>query len=597
MAILAACAMALPAAALAQGQASTDWGYSGGPASDHYSALTQITAANVANLQEAWRFPMDLGGLESQPTKIGDTVYAPVVNGNLVALDAKTGQPRWTFKPDVKGFQPVRGIATWMDGKKLRLLLGRESFLFMVDAETGKPVTSFGDGGKIDIRENLRGKKEDNAIYITSPAVVYQNLIITSGRLAENTPASPGDLRAWDARTGKLVWTFHTIPHPGEVGADTWPKDAYLTQGGANAWNGASVDVARGVVLINTGSPADDFYGAKRIGDNRFANSTIALDAKTGKRLWDFQQVHHDLWDSDSTSPPVLTTITRGGKKVDAAVAWNKAAYVYVLDRATGKPVFPIPEVAVPPSNVPGEVASKTQPIPSLPHPLTKKSITVDDLTTRSPEANAAARELFAKLHGAGQPYVPVGLNQNTLVIPGFGGGWGGGAADRNGVLYVSAGNGAGMTSMVDNTKIRERIGEPGAPLPPGGLQNGYAHLDYNFSGYGQFRLPDGPALNEAATASTLNAIDLNTGQYRWTVPLPNRVPGSGPLVTATGLLFIVAGDKLQSYGTADGKLIAEQKLPGLTGTSPGTYMQDGKQYVVVASGGRGAAYVAYTLK
>jgi quinoprotein glucose dehydrogenase len=323
-----------------------------------------------------------------------------------------------------------------------------------------------------------------------------------------------------------------------------------------------------------------------------------ALDARTGKRIWDFQQVHHDLWDSDSISPPVLTTIIRDGKKIDVTVADNKAAYIYVLDRLTGKPIFPIVETPFPASNVPGEVAARTQPIPSLPAPLVKKMITVDDLNNSSPAVNAAAREAFANLYGNGQPFVPLGLNQNTLVIPGFSGTLGGMAADRNGILYVTAGNGAGMTKIVDNTKARTLIGEPGAPPPAGGAQNGYAHLDYSFNGYGRFGLPSGDSgLNAAATMPVMHAIDLNTGQYRWTVPLVGRNGNAGPLVTASGLLFIAAGNTLQAYTTADGKKVWETELPASSGNSAGTYMLNGKQYIVLASGGRGqAAYVAYRL-
>ena len=596
--ISAVLATSIAVPVLAQNAKSVDWTYHGSELSNRYSPLNQITPANVTQLKEAWRFPMDQGGLETQPIMVGRTVYVVTTSRKAVALDAVTGQVKWTFDPGVTGNQPIRGLTPWMDGNKLRILFGRESVLYQLDAETGKLVPSFGQEGHIDVRENLRGAKDDNAIYLTSPAAVYQNLIIVNGRLAENTPASPGDVRAFDGHTGKLVWTFHTIPHPGEVGADTWPKDAYLTQGGANAWSGASVDTARGIVFVNTGSPADDFYGAKRLGDNRMANSTIALDAKTGKRIWDFQQVHHDLWDSDSTVPPMLTTIKKDGKNEDIVVAVNKAAYIYVLDRLTGKPVFPIVETPVPPSNVPGEVASKTQPIPSLPHAFSRKVITVNELNDSSPEENKLAREAFAKLYGNGQPYVPLGLNQDTLVIPGFAYGFGGIAADHNGIMYASASNGAGLSKIVDNTEARQHIGEPGAPLPAGGMQNGYAHLDYSFSGYGQFRLPDGkPGLSAAASQGTLNAIDLNTGQYRWTIPLAARSGGSGPLVTASGLLFIASGNKLQAYASADGKLIWEQPLPGAGGNSPGTYMVDGKQYVVIASGGGSApCYVAYSL-
>lgn len=584
--------------AAAQLPVNSDWQYHGGSAVDRFSPLDQITAANVSGLKEAWRFPMAAGGLESQPIKIGDTAYLVTTARTLVAVDAATGKEKWTFDPGITGTQPVRGIATWKDGGKLRILLGRESFLYEIDATTGKPVPAFGDGGRIDLRVGLRGKPEDNGIYITSPAVVYRDTIVVNGRVAENTKASPGDVRAFDARTGKQKWVFHTIPHPGEVGAETWPKDAYLTQGGANAWSGASVDTKRGIVFVNTGSPADDFYGAERLGANRMANSTIALDARTGKRVWDFQQVHHDLWDSDSTSPPLLTTITRKGRKVDVAVAWNKAAYIYVLDRQTGKPVFPTPETPVPASNVPGEVASKTQPIPSLPRPLVRKTITESDLTRASPELNAQARSEFAKLYNPGRSFTPLGLNQNTLVIPGFAGAWGGMAADRDGVIYATAMNGAGMSRIVDNTKARALIGEPGAPPPFGGLQNGYQRLAYGFSGYGQFRLPGGQsALDPSSTEPTLNAVDLNSGEYRWTVPLPGRNGGSGPLVTASKLLFIVAANKLQAYDTADGTKRWETQLPGSAGNSAGTYMQNGKQYIIVASGGvPQPAYVAYAL-
>jgi quinoprotein glucose dehydrogenase len=268
-----------------------------------------------------------------------------------------------------------------------------------------------------------------------------------------------------------------------------------------------------------------------------------------------------------------------------------------VLDRVTGKPVFPIVETPVPPSNVPGEVASKTQPIPTLPRPLAKKVITVDDLNNSSPEENALARQAFAKLYNPGQPFTPLALNQDTLVIPGFGGAWGGFAADHDGIYYGTGGSGAGMSRIVDNTAARQQIGEPGAPRPMGGAQNGYARLDYAFNGYGRFVLPDGKSgLSPEASQGTLNAVDLNTWQYRWTIPLPGRAGGSGPLVTATGLLFIGAGNTLQAYSTADGTKLWQQTLPASGANSPGTYMVDGKQYVIIASGGATAAYIAYAL-
>jgi quinoprotein glucose dehydrogenase len=586
-------------APLAAGAAekNVDWAYNGGPAEDHYSPLTEIDKTNVAHLKEAWRFPMASGGLESQPIMIGHTLYVVTTDRQLVALDAATGKPIWTFDPKLKDTQPIRGLNSWKDGEALRIVFGTQNFLYLIDAKTGLPVPRFGDGGRIDVRENLRGPAEDNHIYITSPAMVYKDLIYVNGRVAENTPASPGDVRAYDAHTGKLAWTFHTIPHPGEVGADTWPADAYKTQGGDNAWSGASVDVKRGIVFVNTGSAADDFYGAERIGDDRFANSTIALDALTGKRLWDFQQVHHDLWDSDSTSPPILMTVRHDGKPIDVAVATNKQSYIYVFDRKTGKPVFPIQEQPFGPSDVPGEVAAKTQPIPVLPHPLSRKTFTVNDLTDASAADNAAAKDMFAKLYGGGAPYTPVGLNQNTLVTPGFSGGneWGGMAADRQGVIYAPVSNAASMTRIIANVRFSRPPDEPGLPPAAGGYQNGVAHLKYTFSGYGRFALPNGHSALKGPLA-VLDAVDLNTGEYRWTIPI-DSASGGGPVVTASGLLFLGDGGVLKAYDTADGKVLFSQKLINISGLTPAIYRVDGKEYVVLASGGRGeAAYEAFAL-
>ena len=597
----AACVLAFSLAA--QGQPNTnadvDWHFHGTGASDRYSALNEITPANVTGLREVWRFPMEAGGLQTQPIKVGRNVYVVTTDRKVVSLDAVTGKPNWTFDAAIDGTQPIRGLATWKDNGKLRIVFGREQYLHLIDAETGKPVPTFGTNGRIDVRENLRGRAEDNKIYLTSPAQVFENLIIVNGRLAENTPASPGDVRAFDARTGKLVWTFHTIPHPGEVGADTWPRDAHLTQGGANAWSGASVDRARGIVFVNTGSAADDFYGARRLGDNRFASSTIALNARTGKRIWDFQHIHHDIWDLDPVNVPVLTTVTRGGRKVDVAVATNKTAQIYVFNRITGRPIFPIPEIAVPASDVPGEVAAKTQPIPTLPRPMARKIFTEKDLTNVSSSANAEARKVFAGVRGNGKPFTPLTMNQDTLVAPGFSGTWGGMAADHNGILYASAPNGSGMTRLVDNAKVRDMIGKPGGPTAIGGAQNGIGALDYNFAGYGQFRIPSGgAALDEATSMGTLNAIALNTGFYKWSIYLPARANSSGPLVTATGLLFISAGNELQAYNTENGKQLWKTTLSASGGNSPGTYSVEGRQYVVIATGGRGqSAYVAYALQ
>jgi quinoprotein glucose dehydrogenase len=569
-----------------------NWLYNGGFNNDHYAPLSQITPANVGRLKEAWRYPMPAGGLQAQPMMVGRTLYVVTTQRALAALDAATGQQKWLFDPKLPGLQPIRGLNSWSDGGRLRIVFGNQNFLYLVDAETGQPVPSFGDNGRIDARANLRGAAEDNAIYLTSPVSVYKDLLIVNGRLAENSPASPGDVRAFDAHTGKLVWAFHTIPHPGEPGAETWPANAYQTLGGANAWNGSSVDTARGIVYVNTGSAADDFYGAIRPGNTRFANSTIALDANTGKRIWDFQQVHHDVWDSDSTSPPILMQITRGGRKQDVVVATNKQSFIYVFDRVTGTPVYPIEEKPFPKSNVPGEVTSPSQPIPTLPRPLSRRTITVNDLTTASPEANAEAREAYAKFYGAGGEFVPIGLNQDTLVIPGFGGGneWGGMAADRNGTIYVAVSNTASLTRLQPNPRLA-----PGYKDPFPADQNGFPSQAYAFTGYGGWRLKGG-AQAFSDPVATLNAVDLNTGLYRWTIPF-RLASNGGPAVTESGLLFIGASGSLQAFDTKDGKLLFESKLPATAGLTPAVYMVDGKEYVALASAGRGdSAYVAYAL-
>ncbi len=567
-----------------------NWLYNGGFNNDHYAPLSQITPANVANLKEAWRYPMPAGGLQAQPMMIGRTLYVVTTQRALAALDAASGTQKWLFDAKLPGLQPIRGLTSWSDNGKLRIVFGNQNFLYLIDAETGQPVPSFGDNGRIDVRANLRGAAEDNAIYLTSPISVYKDLLIVNGRLAENLPASPGDVRAFDAHTGKLVWAFHTIPHAGEPGAETWPADAAAKQGGANAWSGSSVDTERGIVFVNTGSAADDFYGGNRPGNNRFANSTIALDANTGKRIWDFQQVHHDIWDSDSTSPPILTTITRNGRQQDVAVATNKQSFIYVFDRATGTPVFPIEEKPFPKSDVPGEVTSPTQPVPTLPKALSRRTFTEADLTTASPEANAEARAAFAQMCNG--EFQPICLNKDTLVTPGFGGGneWGGMAADRNGTIYAAVSNTSSMTRLVPNPRL-----VPGYKDPFPADQNGYPTTLYSFTGYGGWRLKGG-ASPFTEPAATLNAVDLNTGQYKWTIPF-RLASNGGPAVTESGLLFIGASGSLQAFDTRDGKLLFESKLPATAGLTPAVYMVDGKEYVALASAGRGnSAYVAYAL-
>ena len=424
-------------------QGTTGWPvYNGGPDGDHYSRLTQINRDNVKRLAVAWSFDTgEKGGIQSNPVIVGRTLYAYTPTQKVVALDAATGKLKWKFDSGVKGTQPARGVTYWTDGKRGRILAGVMNFLYCLDAETGEPIKSFGEGGRVDLRKNLRGDFEQNSIVLTTPGTIYKDLIIVGGRNPETHPAPPGDVRAFDVRTGKLRWSFHTIPRPGEQGYGTWPSEAWKTAGAANNWAGMAVDVKHGIVYAPTGSAVFDFYGADRVGDDLYANCILALDANTGKRLWHFQGVHHDIWDRDFPSEPALFTVERDGKRVDALAQTTKQGYLYLFDRLTGKPLYPIHEHAYPTSTVPGEVTSPTQPLPDWPAPFGRQGLTEEMLTTRTPEAHAWAVKAFHEFRSNGQFY-PFAVGKQTVVFPGFDGGaeWGGPAVDPVAdVLYVNA--------------------------------------------------------------------------------------------------------------------------------------------------------------
>jgi glucose dehydrogenase len=434
---------------------SSDWPVYGGQyEGDHYSSLSQINRDNVRQLKLAWTFDGgEEGGLETSPIVVGNILYAYTASQKVIALDAATGKLIWKFDSGVRSSQPTRGLAYWTDGKQPRILAGVMNFLYALDALTGKPILSFGEQGRIDLRKNLRGDYESQSIALTSPGVVYQDLIIVGGRNPETYPSPPGDVRAFDVRTGALRWSFHTIPHPGEAGYETWPQDAWKTAGAANNWAGMVLDEKRGIVYVPTGSPVFDFYGADRIGDDLFADSLIALDAKTGKRLWHFQGVHHDVWDRDFPSPPVLLSVKHNGKCVEAVAQTTKQGYLYLFNRVTGEPLFPVLEKPYPPSQVPGEVTSPTQPVPSLPAPFTRQILSADMLTQRSSSAHDWAVKEFSTFESQGQ-FLPIGLNKETVVFPCFLGGaeWGGPAVDpRRGVIYVNANEMACVLALTEN--------------------------------------------------------------------------------------------------------------------------------------------------
>jgi glucose dehydrogenase len=423
-------------------QTSVDWpGYGGGNARDHYSALKQINRANVSRLKTAWSFDTgEKGQIQDNPLIIGHTLYAFTPTLKVIALDAATGQLKWKFDSGIAGAQPSRGMTWWTDGKESRLFAGIMNFLYCLDPETGKPIASFGESGRIDLRKELRGNYRENSIAATTPGIVYKDLYIISGRDPETHPAPPGDVRAFDVHSGKLVWTFHTIPHPGEPGYETWPADAWKTAGAANNWAGMALDEKRGIVYAPTGSAVFDFYGADRVGDDLYANTILALDAATGTHLWHFQGVHHDIWDRDFPSTPSLVTVKRNGKPVDALAQISKQGYLFVFDRVTGKPLFPIRELPYPASTVPGEVTSPTQPKPDLPEPFGRQRVTADMLTNRTPEAHAWALKEFSTLRSDGQ-FLPFAVDKQTIIFPGYDGGgeWGGPAVDpTTGIIYIN---------------------------------------------------------------------------------------------------------------------------------------------------------------
>jgi quinoprotein glucose dehydrogenase len=381
-------------------------------------------------------------------------LYGITPTQKVFALDASNGKLLWKFDSGIKGTQPDRGLLYWSDKRKnKRILVGVMNFLYALDAATGKPIPEFGEKGRIDLRNDLGREPEKQSIALTSPGVIYKDVIIVGGREPETLPAPPGDIRAYDVRSGKLRWSFHTIPHPGEFGYDSWPKDAWKTSGAANNWAGMVVDQQRGIVYAPTGSTSFDFYGADRIGDDLFANCVIALDAKTGKRLWHFQAVRHDIWDRDFPAPPVLFTLKRDAKSIPALAQTTKQGFVYLFDRTNGKPLFPVEYHKYPPSTIPGEVAAAEQPLPTKPPPYARQLLTEDMLTLR-PETHEWALEQFRNSVSEGQ-FVPFRLGKDTVIFPGFDGGaeWGGPALDpETSIIYINANEMAWMAALAENT-------------------------------------------------------------------------------------------------------------------------------------------------
>lgn len=447
--------------------AGRDWPvYLGGPENLHYSSLTQINRKNVKDLKIAWTF--DSGDayprseMQCNPLVVNGVLYATTPKVNVIALNAATGQLLWRFDPNqgrkVLGTMRNRGITYWSDGRQERIFVTVRQYLYSLDAKTGRPVVTFGAEGRVDLRENLRpGEKE--MISMTTPGIIYKDLLIVGSITSETLPTPPGDIRAYEVTTGKLRWTFHTIPRPGEFGYETWPPGAWKYTGSANNWSGMALDKKRGLVFVPTGSAAYDFYGANRIGDNLFANCLIALKAETGERIWHFQAVRHDIWDRDFPSPPTLVKIKHDGRLVDAVAQTTKSGHLYLFERETGKPLFPIEYRKYPASDIDGEVTAEMQPLPVKPKPFARQQLTVDLLTQRTPEAHKAVLERFKTLRSAGQ-FIP-GSREGTVIFPGYDGGaeWGGSAFDpETGLLYVNSNEMAWILTMVETRPVSRRV-------------------------------------------------------------------------------------------------------------------------------------------
>jgi quinoprotein glucose dehydrogenase len=451
--LLASASLATPGA----GPPATrhDWRDYGGPEGTRYSPLSQIDRSNVKSLQVAWTYDTgESGGLQTHPLMVDGLLYANTPSHRVIALDAATGKRVWEFDSGIASRGPNRGVAYWAGGGEARVFASVATFLYALDARTGRVVTGFGEKGRIDLRRGLGRDGQDLRVRLTTPGVVYRDLLIVGSATAERLPAAPGDIRAFDVRTGEPRWTFRTIPAPGEFGADTWPANARTESGSANNWAGMTVDADRGIVYVPTGSAAFDFYGGDRPGDNLFANCLIALDASTGARLWHFQTVRHDIWDKDLTAPPTLVTVRRDGRDVRGVVQTTKQGRLFAFDRVTGQPLFPIEYRRFPKSDVPGEVAADTQPIPVKPRPLVPQTTTPDGLTRRTPEARRWALDALRRMRTG--EFLPLAVGQDTLISPGMDGGveWGGAAFDPDtSLLFVNSNEMAWRASLAPAEK------------------------------------------------------------------------------------------------------------------------------------------------
>jgi len=606
--VAAAVAAALVAFVSASAQDYTTWqSYAGGPHSSQYTALDQINKSNVARLEVVWRLPLEQNVLFN-PIVVDGVMY--VLRGNeIVAVDAATGDEIWAHPHE--GPVSPRGINYWQneDGSDRRLVYLNAGFLTALDAATGETIESFGDGGRVDLRDALAAEGRDisnvRPLTTSNPGRIFEDLMIVSlpaqGAGYESTP---GDVHAYDVVTGELRWVFHSIPHTGEFGYDTWPEDAYRSAGGVHNWSELTVDEENGIVFIPFGSPRYDFFGGDRPGDNLFGNSLVALNARTGERLWHHQLVHHDLWDYDLPQAPKLLTIRRDGRDIDVVAQATKHGFLFVFERTTGEPIWPIEEREVPQSDVPGEHASPTQPFPTAPPPFAVQTFTAEDINPFLPEnEQEMLRERLRYARNEGL-FTPPSF-EGSIGMPGHNGGanWGGSAVDPiNGELYVVSKN---LPVML---RVEVTAEEPSARTVVGGVvtpeQAEAARAearaaadegDVRYASPYDFMLS--PTTGMAAIGppwAHLTAYDLNTGEIKWRVPhgtVPSlgestgaHMPRGGPLVTAGGLVFVAtASDRMfRAYDRDNGDVVWSYELPSGSEGIPASYEIDGRQYIAL---------------
>lgn len=610
--------------------AQSDWPNTGNDkGATRYSTLRQINRGNVKNLKVAWTYntgdaePDKKTTIECTPIVVNGVMYVTTVKARIVALDAATGREIWRYDPFASlppskiytsGGGVNRGVAYW-EGAAARPVAGGSSLraadkpariltathdgrLISLDARTGKPDAAFGRNGAVDLREGMDRDLSELTYGATAPPAVFEDIVIVGVSVGEGpAPSAPGDVRAFDVRTGKELWRFHTVPRPGEFGHETWAKDSWRDRGGANPWSGVTIDARRGWAFVATGSAAFDFYGGDRHGDNLFANSVIALDARTGKRIWHYQIIKHDIWDYDLPYPPILITVKRNGRKIDAVAQGTKTGYLFLFDRVTGKPLFEVIERPMPASNIPGEKAAATQRIPVKPPALVPQGFNEEMVTDISKESREYALNQMKQMR-YGPAFTPLDVKK-TIILPGLFGGfsWAGASFDpETGMLYANTNN---------IPRVMNLIPTPGKPWP------------YRISGYDRFVDQEGyPAVKPPW--GLLNAIDVSRGEIGWKTTLgeyaeltARGVPPTGTeslggtIVTAGGLIFIGGSkdEKFRAFDKTNGKVLWEYNLPAGGYATPSTYAVNGKQFVVIAAGGGGKlatksgdAFVAFAL-